>query len=144
VVGRDEPARTREGGPAEPRGGPPPARLLEEATGCLEQSLTLARATGDRGAEAYALCTLGDLLRQQGRLKEAASCLEHSLATFHDIGFRSWEARALTSLGTLLAKRDPTAAYRAWKSALAIFRELNMPEAADVAARLAEPPTLAT
>jgi DNA-binding SARP family transcriptional activator len=111
---------------------------LEDAADCLEQSLTLARAIGDRGAEAYALCTLGDVHRRQGRLKEAASCLERSLATFHDIGFRSWEARALNSLGMLLAKSDPTAARQARHSALAIFGELGMPEAADAAGRLAE------
>jgi hypothetical protein len=44
----------------------------------------------------------------------------------------------------LAAKRDWTAACSAWRAALAIFRELHMPEAADVAARLAEPPTLVT
>jgi DNA-binding SARP family transcriptional activator/tetratricopeptide (TPR) repeat protein len=109
---------------------------LGNAVDCLEESLMLARAIGDRGAEAYALCTLGDIRRQQGRLREAAGCLERSLATFHDIGFRHWEARALNSLGMLLAKSDPTAACRAWHSALTIFRELDMPEAAEVAAWL--------
>ena len=117
---------------------------LGDAADCLEQSLTLARATGDRAAVAYTLCTLGDVRRQQGRLEEAAGCLQRSLATFQDIGFRPWEARALSSLGLLLAvKGDPTAACRAWRSALAILRELDMPEAADVAP-LAKPPTLAT
>jgi hypothetical protein len=43
----------------------------------------------------------------------------------------------------LLATRgDLTAAGRAWRAALVMFRELGMPEAAEVAARLAEPPTL--
>jgi hypothetical protein len=42
------------------------------------------------------------------------------------------------------SKSDPTAACRTWKAALAIFRELGIPEAADVAERLTEPPTLAT
>jgi DNA-binding SARP family transcriptional activator len=109
---------------------------LEDAADCLEQSLMLAHATGDRGAEAYASYSLGEVRCQQGRLKEAASCLERSLATFHDIGFRPWEARALNSLGMLLAKSDPTAAGQARHSALAIFRELGMPEAAEVAAWL--------
>jgi DNA-binding SARP family transcriptional activator/tetratricopeptide (TPR) repeat protein len=118
---------------------------LGNAADCLEESLTLARATGDRGAEAYALYTLGDVRRQQGRLKEATGCLERSLATFHDIGFRGWEARALNSLGMLLAdKGSPTAACAAWRAAFLIFSELGMPEAAYVAAQLAEPPTLAT
>jgi DNA-binding SARP family transcriptional activator/uncharacterized protein HemY len=109
---------------------------LGNAADCLEQSLALARATGDRGAEACALCTLGDVRRQQGRHEEAAGCLKRSLATFHDIGFRPWEARALNSLGMLLAERDPTAAGRARRSALAIFRELGMPEATETAAWL--------
>jgi DNA-binding SARP family transcriptional activator len=109
---------------------------LESAAGWLRQSLTLARATGDRGAEACALCTLGDVRRQQGRHEEAAGCLERSLATFHEIGRRPWEARALTSLGMLMAERDPTAADRARRSALAICRELGMPEATEPAAWL--------
>jgi tetratricopeptide (TPR) repeat protein len=76
-----------------------------ETVGCLEQSLTLARAIGDRRAVACALYTLGEVRRLQGRLEEATSCLEGSLATFHDFGFRPWEARALTSLGMLLVNK---------------------------------------
>jgi tetratricopeptide (TPR) repeat protein len=83
------------------------------------------------------LHTLGDIRRQQGRLEEAAGCLEHCLADFRDLGYRPWEAQALNSLGRLHAAKDDLAAARAaWRSALAIFRELNMPEAAEVAARL--------
>jgi DNA-binding SARP family transcriptional activator len=118
---------------------------FQDAVGCLEQSTVFARAIGDRAVEAYALSTLGDVRRQQGRVEDAADCLEHSLAVFRDLGYRHWEARARNSLGLLLATRgDLTAACRAWRAALVIFRELGMPEAADVAARLAESPTLAT
>jgi DNA-binding SARP family transcriptional activator/tetratricopeptide (TPR) repeat protein len=110
---------------------------LEDAVSCLTQSLALARATGDRATEAYALHTLGDVRRDQGRLEEAAGCLEHCLATFRNLGYRPREAQALKSLGLLLAaKRDPAAARLAWQTALAIFRELHMPEATDVAVRL--------
>jgi tetratricopeptide (TPR) repeat protein len=110
---------------------------LEDAAGCLKRSLALARPTGDRAAEALALHTLGDVRRDQGRLEDAAGCLERSLAAFREFGFRNWEARALNSLGLLLvAKSDPTAARRAWRAALAIFQELDMPEAAEVATRL--------
>ena len=58
---------------------------------------------------------------------------------FRELGRPLWEARACNSLGALLATRgDLTAACRAWHSTLAIFRELDMPEAADVAARLVD------
>jgi DNA-binding SARP family transcriptional activator len=118
---------------------------LDEAAALMDQSLTLARATADRAAAAYGLHTLGDVRRQQGRLEEAAGCIERSLIVFRDLGYRLWEARVLNSLGMLqAAKGDPRAASSAWRPALAIFRELGMPEAADVAAQLAEPPTLAT
>ena len=40
-----------------------------EAIACLEQSLALARATGDQDAEAYASYGLGEVRRQQGRLE---------------------------------------------------------------------------
>jgi tetratricopeptide (TPR) repeat protein len=110
---------------------------VQDAVGCLEQSLVLARAIGDRAVEAYALHTLGDVRRQQGRLEDAFDCVEHSLALFRDFGYRPWEARALNSLGMLLATRgDLPAGRRAWRGALAIFRELDMPEVAEVAARL--------
>jgi hypothetical protein len=56
---------------------------------------------------------------------------------FRQCGLRQWEARVLNSFGMLHAARgDPAAASSAWHSALAIFRELDMPEAAEVAARL--------
>ena len=55
----------------------------------------------------------------------------------HERGLRPWEARTLDSLGTLLDdKGDHTAARQAWHGALAIFRELGMPEATEVAAWL--------
>jgi DNA-binding SARP family transcriptional activator/predicted negative regulator of RcsB-dependent stress response len=110
---------------------------LEDAAGCLERSLALARPTGDRAAEAFALHTLGDVRRDQGRLEDATGCLERSLAAFREFGFRNWEAHALNSVGLLLAaKGDPTAARWAWRAALAIFQELDMPTAAEVATRL--------
>jgi DNA-binding SARP family transcriptional activator/tetratricopeptide (TPR) repeat protein len=110
---------------------------LEDAGRYLEQGQALARATGDCAAEAYVMYSLGEVRCQQGRLQEAAGCLEWSLAVFSQHGLRHWEARALNSLGKLLiAKGEQTAASTAWQSALAIFRELDMPETAEVAARL--------
>ena len=118
---------------------------LEDAGSYLQHGLALARATGDRAAEAYAMYSLGEVRRQQGRLEEATGRLEWSLAVFRERGLRPWEARALNSLGILLAAEGKQAAAgMAWQSALAIFRQLGMTEAAEVAARLAEPPTLAT
>ena len=112
---------------------------LEDAESCLEPSLALARATGDRTAEAYAMYSLGEVRRQQSRLEEAAGCLEWSLAVFRERGLRQWEARTLKSLGVLLvAKGEQAAATTTWQSALAILRELDMPEAASVAARLGD------
>jgi predicted negative regulator of RcsB-dependent stress response len=81
--------------------------------------------------------SLGELHRQQGRLEEATGCLEWSLAVFCERGLRHWEARALNSQGRLLAtKGEQTAAGTAWQSALAIFRELHMPEAVELTALL--------
>jgi DNA-binding SARP family transcriptional activator/tetratricopeptide (TPR) repeat protein len=113
---------------------------LEDADSCLQHSLELARAMGKRNAEARALHTLGDVRRVQGRPEDAGGFLERSLAVFRDLGFRHWEARVLNSLGLLLAaKGDHDAACSAWRAALTILRELDMPEAADVAARLDQP-----
>ena len=112
---------------------------LEDAESCLEPSLALARATGDRTAEAYAMYSLGEVRREQSRLEEAAGCLEWSLAVFRERGLRQWEARTLKSLGMLrVAQGEQAAATTTWQSALAILRELDMPEAAEVAARLGD------
>src|SRR4029453_6426394 len=98
----------------------------------------LTRATRDRAAEAYSLHTLGDVHRKLGDLDVAAGCLERSLAAFRDPGYPAWEARALNSLGKLLAAGNDLAAARsAWRTALAIFRELRTPEAMEVATSLA-------
>jgi DNA-binding SARP family transcriptional activator/tetratricopeptide (TPR) repeat protein len=112
---------------------------LGAAIGSLEFSLALARAAGDRYAEAQVLLLLGGVRREQGHLDEAAGYLESSLASFRDLRYRFQEVRALDGLGLVLAaKGEPAAARSAWRQALGIFRELGMPEAAAVAARLGD------
>jgi tetratricopeptide (TPR) repeat protein len=124
----------------------------EAAVACLEQSLRLVRASGERPGEAYVLQSLGEVYRKQGRLDAATRSIQDSLAlarvtgdrsaeafALHtrDLELRHWEARVLNSLGLLLdAKGDPAAARSAWQAALAMFRQLDMPEAANVASRL--------
>jgi hypothetical protein len=65
---------------------------LEDAGSCLEQSLALARATGDHASEAYASYGLGEVRRQQGRLEEAAGYLGRvSKARVSREMLRSWD-----------------------------------------------------
>ncbi|WP_307818413.1 tetratricopeptide repeat protein [Streptomyces sp. MBT62] len=72
-----------------------------------------------------------------GEHSEAATCYERAVALFHDIGGRYYEADILAHLGdTHHAARNPEAAREAWTLSLAVFEELDHPDAAALRARL--------
>lgn len=85
-----------------------------------------ARATGDRGAEATALNSLGAIDLRQGRNREAVSHFQRALPIYREAGDRIGEARALGNLGTVDFRqgRYPQAASHC-RQALAIWREVG-------------------
>jgi tetratricopeptide (TPR) repeat protein len=105
---------------------------------CLRESHTILEDLGDRAWGVYALRSLGDLYREQGRWGEAIACYEDCLPVFRAVGNRRWEAETLARLGlALCARGDWRAARERWRAAAATLREIGADgQAADVEARL--------
>ncbi len=74
-----------------------------------EESLTLARRLGERGAEAAALYSLGDALRAQGDDARAEELFERSLTLCRELGDHAGVTRAIMGLATLLRQRGDLA-----------------------------------
>lgn len=107
------------------------------AIACCEQALTLIGDTGHVSGEAHTWDTLGYAHHHLGEHSEAAACYERAAALFHDIGDRYYEADIFVHLGdTHHAARNPVAAREAWTLSLALFEELDHPDAAALRARL--------
>ncbi len=94
-------------------------------------ALAAARAAGNRRGEATALVGLGALLDQ------AATHLQQALDIARELDVPLLAARALHNLGVVhdTAGR-PGATSAAWREALALFTDLDDPDAQQVAARL--------
>ncbi len=76
----------------------------EEATGCFERALDLARTTGDGHGEQNALTGLGHIHRHRGDHQRAADCFERALNLARTTGNRSGEQYALYGLGHVRGK----------------------------------------
>ncbi len=70
-----------------------------------DESLTLARRLGERGAEAAALYSLGDALRAQGDDVRAEGLFERSLTLCRELDDSAGVTRAIMGLATLLRQR---------------------------------------
>lgn len=73
---------------------------------CFESSLSLARAIGDRDAEAMALGNLAIIYDLEGRIDESESASKGCLKHFMEIGDLQKAARASNNLGVLNMSRD--------------------------------------
>jgi DNA-binding CsgD family transcriptional regulator len=76
---------------------------LTEAAGSAERALQIARETGWRSDEAYALLHLGFCLSAQGEYGRALVVAHQGLAIAREIGHRPWLAKAHCLLGTIYA-----------------------------------------
>jgi tetratricopeptide (TPR) repeat protein len=82
--------------------------------------------------------SLGYAEHQLGRHAEAAACYQRALRFFREFGSRFWEAETLARLGdTWHASSDSPGAEQAWRQALAIYEDLQHPDAARVRSKLA-------
>lgn len=89
-------------------------------------TLSTARRTGDRAAEANALNLIGTVDAQQGRLQLAADRHRQALALFRAAGDRAGEGHALSNLGiveTVLGRYEQAA--RNQQESLAIYRDIG-------------------
>ncbi|WP_199442528.1 ATP-binding protein [Umezawaea beigongshangensis] len=115
------------------------ARLdrFDDAMGHHRQALDMAGATGDRSLEAAALNGIGNTLRATGNPSSAVEHHELALAISERVSDRYEQAQAHRGIAEAReALGEPDEADAAWRSALTIYRELDAPEAVEVARRL--------
>jgi predicted ATPase/class 3 adenylate cyclase/Tfp pilus assembly protein PilF len=102
------------------------AGRVDEGAALLEQALALARARGDRAAEADLLNQLGNLRRQQGQVAFALECNARALAMHRELGNRRLEGQVLGNLGIIHAESGRFDEARAlFVQALVAHREVG-------------------
>jgi DNA-binding CsgD family transcriptional regulator len=79
----------------------PPALTLKEGSDFGERALALARQSGSRSAEAYALWQLAFSLGPQGEYARALAYGREALAIARETQHRQWETAASCALGAL-------------------------------------------
>jgi DNA-binding SARP family transcriptional activator/tetratricopeptide (TPR) repeat protein len=111
----------------------------ELAAKYCEEALGIIRAAGDRYSEAQVRDSLGCIYLHLERRADALDCLQDALGTYRVLGDRYMEAVVLDHLAG--AHRDAgrlRAAGEAWQQSLAIFEDLDRPEAGNVRRKLLE------
>jgi tetratricopeptide (TPR) repeat protein len=101
------------------------------------RSLVLSAQLGDRVGVAHTWDSLGYAEHQLGRHDKATACYQRALGSFREFGDRFREAQTLARLGnTRHASSDSPGAEQAWRQALAIYEDLQHPDAALVRSKL--------
>lgn len=102
----------------------------EQALACCEEALRLHREEGSPLGEAYTWKTFAVTRRAMGQYAEALDCYRRCQEGFHRLGNRYGEGDASRGLGEVLRiVGDPAGAREAWRAALALFDELEHPDA---------------
>jgi DNA-binding SARP family transcriptional activator len=102
---------------------------------CL-QAVALWDGVGDQHALANGWDTLGTSHRGLGQYDEAAGCYRQAYESFRELGNRYNEARTLINYAaTVEALGDCPAALGARESAIEILRDLDLPDAEELAGR---------
>jgi DNA-binding CsgD family transcriptional regulator len=102
----------------------PAALSLQEARGFGERAVEIARRTGWRSAESYALWQLAFCLGPQGEYTLALQNAREALAIAREIGHSQWTAGALCALGAIyLDLLKPEQARGPLEEAMAVARE---------------------
>ncbi|MGW2472687.1 AfsR/SARP family transcriptional regulator [Streptomyces sp. NPDC001665] len=102
----------------------------EKALSCCEEALRLHREEGSPLGEAYTWETFAVIRRAMGQYTEALDSYRRCQEGFHRLGNRYGEAVALRGLGEVLRTvGDPEGARDAWRTSLALFDELDHPDA---------------
>ncbi|MBO0814974.1 MAG: tetratricopeptide repeat protein, partial [Actinobacteria bacterium] len=110
------------------------------ALDCCEQALVIFRQVGDLAGVAATCDSLGFAHHLAGDLDKAASCYGDAILAFEEVGDLPERARTLVRLGDVhVAAGDRDAARDAWQEALNVFEDLQVPDAAEVRARLGLP-----
>lgn len=108
-----------------------------EAISRHSRALALLREIGDRNREAEARNGLGESLLAAGQFADVRTQHAFALGLATQVGNRYEQARAHRGLGDAChADGDPEQGRRHWQQALALFTELETPEANQVRTRL--------
>jgi tetratricopeptide (TPR) repeat protein len=112
-------------------------RPTEGAETC-KQALVIYREIGNPEGIADALCTLALALQLAGEPAQAVEHYRESIRLDYELDDRYYTAYALNNVGdSYWDLGQSAAAVEAWEQALAIFDQLNQPDAYDVRAKLA-------
>lgn len=109
----------------------------EEGLRLCQQALDMQRKIEDRLGEGETLDSIARAYTSLARYDEARTYYRQALELYRESGDRYNEAQFLVHFGdTSLAAGDPDSAVAAWQDAVTIFEELELPEAANMRARL--------
>ncbi|HEV8561123.1 MAG TPA: tetratricopeptide repeat protein [Actinophytocola sp.] len=112
-------------------------RQYHRALTYCRQAATLGRRLGNLREEARALDSLGAIHARLGQHRQSITRYRQALTRVRKTGDRAGEAETLTTLGDAHhAHGDTAAATQAWTAALAIFEELDHPNAHQVRDKL--------
>jgi DNA-binding SARP family transcriptional activator len=112
---------------------------FDGAVGRFQESLGIFSELGDDAGAARVQCGLGEAFREAGQPAAAIASLQRCLPVFERLGYPHWRGRALRGLGLALRDRgERAAAVSAWREALEAFGALDVPEAVQLQALLAE------
>jgi DNA-binding SARP family transcriptional activator/tetratricopeptide (TPR) repeat protein len=115
------------------------ARLgeYERTISSSRRALALFIEVGDRAGQGAAHDSIGFALQHLGRHREAVDCYRQALGALGKLGFRYFTAIVQDHLGDAQHSiGDTGAADDAWGNALAIFTDLEAPEASEVRTKL--------
>jgi DNA-binding SARP family transcriptional activator/tetratricopeptide (TPR) repeat protein len=102
-----------------------------------QQALDMQREIEDRLGQAETLDSIARAYTSLARYDEATAYYRQALQLYRESGDRYNEAQILVHLGdTSLAAGDPKSAVAAWRDAVTIFDDLDLPEAANLRAKL--------
>jgi Tfp pilus assembly protein PilF len=109
----------------------------EQALVSCRQALDLHQELDNRVGQAGTWDSIGYIHHRLGQHAEALRCYQHALTLNRELGDRYYEADTLTHIGDARqAAGDPGAAREAWRQALAIFDDLDHPDADGIRTRL--------
>jgi tetratricopeptide (TPR) repeat protein len=72
---------------------------------------------------------LGETRHAAGQLAEALDAYQQALAIATELGLHREQARAHGGIGAVTRASDPRATREHWEQAIAIYDQLNLPEA---------------
>ncbi|MEU3256176.1 BTAD domain-containing putative transcriptional regulator [Streptomyces sp. NPDC006997] len=110
---------------------------FDDAVTCLEEAMTVLRASGNRWVEGVALDFLGTVRHRLGRHDDAVAAYRQALEAHRDVSNQWGEGHTLGHLGeVLLSVGRPEEARMTWRRALKIFGELDHPDAEQILVNL--------